>query len=157
LIFATIEETFGVEAVKRFIQALTEKKSWSSCASNEEISSMLMDTTFSPISQQIFDSYTSTKHYPVLRLKLDDGQLYVNSEASTKDEPHAFTVSYSVLNEHGKQTTLVHNGTDSKHPAPGQTVAVDSTNVGLFRAIYDVGFIQSIQFTSNSRSTTTNA
>jgi hypothetical protein len=46
-----LDETFGIEAMKRFVQALTEAKSWSTCASNKEISDMLVEATLSPVSR----------------------------------------------------------------------------------------------------------
>jgi hypothetical protein len=47
-----LDETFGIEAMKRLIHVLTEKKAWSTCASNKEIADMLPEATLSPVSRK---------------------------------------------------------------------------------------------------------
>lgn len=63
-----LDETFGVEAMKRFVQALAETKSWSTCATNKEISDMLLDATLSPVSRKNF--FQNNNFYSFFRTNL---------------------------------------------------------------------------------------
>lgn len=79
-----------------------------------------------------------------MRLKLTDIALTVSSESSNRQNPHPFTVAYSVLNEEGRPLNLVSNGSEISHDAPGKTIVVDPIGGGFFRAIYDVRFLKNI-------------
>ncbi|KAI6225341.1 Matrix non-peptidase-like protein 1 [Aphelenchoides fujianensis] len=138
LTFASIEEAFGSDAIRRFIQALAATPSWSTCVGNEQIGKLLVDATSYSVSEQIFHSFVDSSNYPVLRLKQSEGQLSVKAENSDPADDHEFTVAYGLLNEAAKRHDYVHNGTEQTFDAPGQTVVVDPNSTAYFRAIYDV-------------------
>ncbi|KAI6235881.1 Mnp-1 [Aphelenchoides besseyi] len=138
LTFASIEEAFGTEAMERFIQSFAATSSWSTCIQNEKISSLLVDATLSPISEQIFETFVESSNYPILRLRQSESNLTVFAENSDKSDDHQFTLAYGLLNEAGKRHEFVHNGTEQTFEAPGNTVVVDPNTTAYFRAVYDV-------------------
>lgn len=52
LVFASIEEIFGIDAMKRFISTVATAKQWSGCLSNEELGNALFGATNSLVASK---------------------------------------------------------------------------------------------------------
>lgn len=65
-----LDETFGIEATKRFIYAIAESKAWGTCVSTKEISDILLDATMSPISRKL-------KAFDILWLIIINGYKFI--------------------------------------------------------------------------------
>ncbi|CAD5214984.1 unnamed protein product [Bursaphelenchus okinawaensis] len=139
LLFASIGEIFGSDAVKRFITTIANARKWGSCLSDEEIGNSLFGATNSIVSKRMFDSFASSPDYPTLKFKMSGHHLSVQLENEAGEEKQLdMTVPFGLLDNRGRHLTLVHNGTTIEENLEGTTVLANPNTTTLFRSLYDV-------------------
>ncbi|CAD5221004.1 unnamed protein product [Bursaphelenchus xylophilus] len=139
LLFASIGEIFGSDAIKRFLGTIASAKQWGGCLTNEEIGNALFGATNSLVSKRMFDSFANSPDYPTLKFKMSGHHLSVQLENEAGEVKKLdMTVPFGLLDNRGRHLTLVHNGSEIEEDLEGITVLANPNTTTLFRSLYDV-------------------